>query len=225
MRRLLLPFAVLLLVSGQTPAPPPTGTVTGAVGMDRKGTPIANPKDVWVFLVDVTRPRTRLVRDWTTTIVQKKSRRFEPKVLVVPAGATVGFPNEDREDHNVFTPARGDDPQWDGGRYGPKKSASRIFNDVDEYAIYCDLHKEMSATIKVVPSRYFVDVKNGTFTIPSVPPGRYKVVAWAPGSDEVKSDVIEVKAGTTTPVPPLNVHWGALDTVHLRADGSPYKKY
>ena len=154
--------------------------------------------------------------------MQKKSRTFEPKVLVVPVGATVAFPNKDTEDHNVFTPERIRDPLWDSGRYGPKKTNARRFREAQEYAVYCDLHKEMSATIKVVPSRHFAHVVDGKFSIANVPPGRYKVVAWAPGSAEVKSDVIEVKADATTPVPALNVHWGALNTVHLRIDGTQY---
>lgn len=190
--------------------------------MDKNGTLVKNAADVWVYLEDVKRLRARPGTGWTATIEQKKPRTFDPKVLVVPVGATVAFPNKDREDHNVFSPANGSNPMWDLGRYGPKKTNSKKFLDLDEYAIYCDLHKEMSATVKVVPTRYFVPVIGGRFKLTGVPPGRYKVVAWAPGSAEVKSDVVEVVAGATRPVPSLHLHWGTLKTVHLRMDGTQY---
>ncbi len=223
--RYLVLCTMVLVLSGQAPAPPAGGTITGTVEVDKKGTVVTQAKDVanvWVYLEAVKPPRVRPGSGWTETIVQK-SRTFEPKVLVIPVGATVGFPNKDREDHNVFSPDKDTrNPQWDLGRYGPKKTNTKQFFTVNEYAIYCDLHKEMSATIKVVPSRYFVKVVDGTFTLANIPPGRYKVVAWRPGSADAKSDVIEVVTGATVSVPPLNVHWGELDTIHLRMDGTQY---
>lgn len=219
--RYLFLCSVLLLVSGQAPMPT-GGTVTGEVEMDKHGKLLPEPADVWVYLEDVERPRARPGTGWTAPIVQKNNRTFDPRVLLIPVGATVTFPNKDTEEHNVFSPAKGDNEMWDLGRYGPKKTNSKKFLVADEYAIYCDLHKEMSATIKVVPTRHFVRVTDGRFTLTNVPPGRYKVVAWAPGSAEVKSDVLEVVAGVTRAVPNLNLHWGALNTIHLRMDGTQY---
>lgn len=219
----LLLCCLLLLVSGQAPAPT-GGTITGEVEYDKNGTILTAPKDtkdIWVYLEDQKRSRTLPGKGVTATITQK-GRQFSPKVLVVPLGATVQFPNKDSEPHNVFSPPVGSDAQWDLGRHGPKVLPVKKLLELNAYEIYCDLHMEMRANIKVVPSRYFVAVKNGKYTFANIPPGRYKVGAWAPGSDDVHSDVITVVAGATTVVPLLNPHWGALSSVHLRADGTPY---
>lgn len=66
-----------------------------------------------------------------------------------------------------------------------------------------------------------VPVVDGAFSLSGVPAGKYKVIAWAPDSDESK-ETITVVAGETVRVPQLNVQLGKAKARHLRRDGTPY---
>ena len=63
---------------------------------------------------------------------------------------SVSFPNDDKDEHNVFSPT---DPPFDLGRYRTdKKGKAHRFEDADEFDIFCDIHREMWAKVKVVDS-------------------------------------------------------------------------
>src|SRR5689334_15490466 len=93
--RALIACSLVLLVSGQAPAPS-GGTISGTVEVfDRsKKAPVTKPKDVWVYLEDQRRSRSLPGTGVLETITQK-NYKFTPQVLVVPLGATVEFPNRD----------------------------------------------------------------------------------------------------------------------------------
>jgi len=219
--RSLLACCLVLLASGQASAPP-GGTITGEVQVFNQGKLVAKPTDLWVYLEDERRSSVRPGKGVEEKITQK-DKRFVPRVLVIPVGATVAFPNRDREEHNVFSPGRSSIPLFDLLRYGPGKSKSQKFLALGEFDIYCDIHMEMSSTIKVVPTTRFAPVgSDGTFQFTNVPAGRYKVVAWAPASRDVKSELIELASGETEKTQPLHLQKGVLATTHLRKDGLPY---
>ena len=93
-----------------------------------------------------------------------------------------------------------------------------------EYDIFCDVHVGMNAKVKVVESDHIALVVDGVFTLTNVPAGKYRVIAWAPDSDESK-ETVTVVAGSTTTVPQLNVQLGK-PKPHRHIDGTPYdKKY
>ena len=82
----------------------------------------------------------------------------------------------------------------------------------------------MQASIKVVKTRFFAAVKGGTYTFTNVPPGRYKVGAWSPATNEVLSpDLIEIGLGDTKTAETIKLNSIPIDTEHLRKDGTPYK--
>jgi hypothetical protein len=144
-----------------------------------------------------------------------------PHVLVVPVGAEVAFPNYANEDHNVFSPT---DPPFDLGRYGPEKHGkTHRFEDADEFDIFCDIHREMWAKVKVVDSAFILPVTDGQFTFKDVPPGTYKVVAWTPNSAETKSEKVTVtEDSAVTLANPLHLQVTLKTGCHDRHDGTPY---
>jgi hypothetical protein len=75
--------------------------------------------------------------------------------------------------------------------------------------IFCNIHPEMSAVVVVVPTPYFaVAGKNGEFTIPAVPPGRYMFHVWSENSlaETLQALSHEVElAGTTHSVATLRI--------------------
>ncbi len=229
MRRLallILPLAIANL--GQAPALK-GGTVTGTVTAALKGRKIANA-ELWVYLDPGKKPRNSLGSDISREIVQKDKRTFVPSVTVIPIGARISFPNRDKDSnaHNVFSPevkASG----WIGfdlGAYGYNRSADRKFLELGEFDIFCDIHKDMCAKVKVVPSRYFAKVVDGKFEIKDVVPGTYNVVAWAPNSRDVPTtQPVVVTAGSTQEAEALNVQYVERSCAHPHKDSRPYGPY
>lgn len=201
-------------------AAPTDGVVTGTVKFLRGGKATVIT-DGFVYLVAVRNGRQLPPKPIRATIAQRY-RKFTPNRIVIPVDSTVAFPNNEvpspDNEHNVFSPT---DPVFDLKRYGSGKVKSQVFKDEGEFDIYCDLHVEMNAKVKVVDSDYIVPVINGGFELKAVPAGKYKVVAWAPDSAESKETIIVV-AGETAQVPQLNVQLGKAKP-HTRLDGRPYK--
>jgi plastocyanin len=123
---------------------------------------------------------------------------FAPPLVVVPLGTTVDFANEDPFFHNVFsysTPKR-----FDLGRYPRGESRPVTFDKVGAVKVFCEIHRWMRSGVVVVENPYHAQVRrDGTFTIPDVPPGRYKLSVW--DFDRGKRTVdVTVPAGGTARV-------------------------
>jgi plastocyanin len=109
--------------------------------------------------------------------IQQKERRFVPDLVVIPAGATVSFPNFDPIFHNVFSLSKA--KSFDLGNYREGQSRLVTFPLPGVVAVYCHLHSNMAASIVVAPTRWAVVVdRDGIFTLKDVPAGTYTVVAW-----------------------------------------------
>jgi plastocyanin len=224
-------FAILCLtLVGQAPAPrpPATGSVQGRVDAFFGGKDYNKQIDeLWVYLeVDdryrsAGEPGKQLVVE-----MPQRSKQFTPRVLVVPLGATVYFPNKDSEVHSVFSPAGKESVGFELDRFEPKaKGPPKQFKELGEFDIYCDIHPNMSAKVKVVPLAHAARVAGTKYKLDGVVPGRYRVVAWAPNSLEVRSQPFEVKAGASYEVETLNLQYRKGPARHLRKDGSEYGPY
>jgi plastocyanin len=218
------PRSLLIVLALCSAAPGPSdkgGTVTGHVLLlrDRKA---VKAEDVYVYLEEL-HPRFRkgLPGDGMKAEIRQEDTKFRPRVIVVPAGTEVMFPNYDNKEHNVFSPS---DPPFDLGRYSKNpKGKGKVLKDAGEMAIFCDIHPEMFATVKVVESSWIAAVAaDGTYTIPNVPPGKYKVTAWVHDSEEVKSKQIIVTDGDTITTEELHLQAGEWKLWHLRRDGTSY---
>jgi plastocyanin len=109
--------------------------------------------------------------------IEQRDRRFVPDLMVIPAGATVSFPNFDPIFHNVFSLSKA--KSFDLGNYREGQSRLVTFPVPGLVAVYCHLHSNMAASIVVAPSRWAVRVdKEGAFSLKDVPAGTYTVVAW-----------------------------------------------
>jgi plastocyanin len=201
------------------------GNVTGHVLVFEDGKP-AKRDEVWVYLEAVS-PRRR---SGSTTPPAREIRqvkeRFVPHALVVPVGTTVAFPNWDHQEHNVFSPT--DPPgQFDLGRYNEDhKGKAHTFEDPAEMQIYCDIHKNMSAFVKVVETDEHWIAKvgvDGNYAISDVPPGTYKVHVWTYASSEVIKSVA-VASDQSVTAAEAHVTLGKIPS-HLRKDGSQYTIY
>ena len=177
--------ALLALVTLALPALAPAGTVSGRVELiDKGGRKASDLSDVVVFVEGVkARPRP------TRITMTMKGKSFVPRVVVVPVGGTVDFPNEDPIFHNVFSVSG--DNRFDLDLYKRPKSGSWTFQHPGVVRVYCNIHPQMSAVVVVRDNPYFAKAApDGAFSIPDVPPGRYTIKAWNERASEVGREIV-----------------------------------
>ena len=117
---------------------------------------------------DSPRPRFKILQ---------QHKRFEPHVIVVPAGSVIDFPNLDPFFHNVFSMFDG--KRFDLGLYEAGTSHAVTFDTPGVCYIFCNIHPEMSAAVVVVDSPYYaISNQAGEFSIRNFPTGAYLLNVW-----------------------------------------------
>ena len=130
-------------------------------------------------------------------IMEQRGREFAPRLMVIPRGSTVSFPNYDKVFHNVF--AKSDTAAFDLGVYKEGQSRDVTFNKEGLVRLGCNLHSNMSATIVVVGSQHYVTADNaGTFRFRSLAPGKYRLRAWTERTQAPVEQDIVIKPGANT---------------------------
>jgi hemoglobin len=130
-------------------------------------------------------------------VIEQRERQFAPRMLAISAGSTVSFPNFDPIFHNVFStsPAR----PFDLGIYKNGESRDVTFTKEGIVGLGCNLHANMGAHLVVVAApHYVVTDGKGSFRFRSLPPGKYKLKAWAEDTVEPVTQTIEIKSGENT---------------------------
>ena len=206
-------IAILALFSTRATSQETAGRVTGTVRLTTAsgGPSAANAYDrrsvgpraksqpdlqsVVVFLADV-KPSAAL-KPMQQSIAQK-DEQFVPHLVAVTTGSTVSFPNEDPFFHNVFSLSR--QATFDLGRYKSGATRSRLFAKPGIAKIYCNLHSQMSAVVRVFDHPWFsIPDEGGAFTIEGLPSGTHTIVAWHERIGE-RRDRVTIRAGATTNV-------------------------
>lgn len=193
-------------------------TVSGKVNFATKRgqTPIVNETLVWLEPLGGRAVR----RPPATFRMTTRNKTLLPHVLAIPVGSTVEFPNEDPISHNLFSLSSAS--TFDLGLYRRGAGKSHKFDTPGIVNVYCNVHPNMAAVIQVMPVAWyaFADA-NGNYSIPEVPPGKYRVVAWNEQGGQTTADIDVTAAGA----PPLAL---TLDTrnyrqsQHMNKVGKPY---
>jgi hemoglobin len=127
-------------------------------------------------------------------VMEQRERQFAPRLLAVPVGSTVSFPNFDPVYHNVFSlsPSRA----FDLGIYKNGESREVTFQKEGLIRLGCNLHANMSAHVVVVAApHYVVTDERGRFRFRSLAPGKYRLRAWSENSTEPVARTIEIRGG------------------------------
>ena len=121
-------------------------------------------------------------------------RSFSPRVVVVPVGSTVVFPNHDPFNHNVFSLSEAS--AFDLGLYGRGETRTRRFVRTGLVRVYCNIHPRMAGFIVVRDNAYYAQPgADGTYTIENVAPGRYTLHVWHERAPEVTRDIVVPEGG------------------------------
>jgi hemoglobin len=151
-----------------------------------------------------------------TRVIEQRNREFAPRVLAVPVGSTVGFPNFDSIYHNVFS--RSESHPFDLGIYRGGVSREVKLEREGILRVGCNLHANMRAYVVAVSAPHYVITDGaGKFRFRSVEPGRYRLRAYserteAPSVQEIvigKGDnSVTVALAATVPDGPLADKFG-----------------
>lgn len=180
-------LAVFLLLAGATTSQR-APSVSGRVTVMDKGDKLA--ADVGNAVVWLTSSRRAAVAPDTVQIVTV-DKSFRPRVVVVPAGSVVSFPNNDPFDHNVFSLSQ--EGAFDLGLYGRGNAKSTPFPRAGIIRVYCNVHANMTAAVVVRDSPYYAQPSgDGSFSIAGVPAGEYTLHAWHERTAELPAQAVTV---------------------------------
>lgn len=127
-----------------------------------------------------------------TRVMEQRNREFAPKLLVVPVGSTVQFPNFDTIYHNVFS--RSEAQPFDLGIYKNGQTRELVFEKEGIVRLGCNLHANMSAYVVVVGApHYAISDDKGLFSFKSLEPGKYRLRAWSERTTKPREQMIEIK--------------------------------
>jgi hypothetical protein len=161
--------------------------------------PDSGVMDAIVYLKEVPKGK-RWDKPKKTPTINNRKCNFEPHVQVMPAGMNLAILNSDPVLHNthgflikatVFNVAM-------------PKQGMRVERPIKKPGIVrveCDAHGWMLAWIYAADNPYYaITGKDGTFSIPAVPPGEYTMVVWQEYTGSMEMPVT-VKANETVTVP------------------------
>jgi hemoglobin len=130
-------------------------------------------------------------------VVEQRNKTFSPRLLAVPPGSTVAFPNFDNFYHNVFSSSS--TQPFDIGLYKNGQSREMKFAKAGLIRLGCNVHANMAAFIFVIDAPHYVPVDSANeFTFKSLNPGRYKARVWSERSAEPTELEIKIKDGVNT---------------------------
>ena len=125
---------------------------------------------------------------------------YTPRSVAVRAGQPLIIRNSDATLHNVrVVPAS--NPGFNLGQPIRGIQSTRSFETPEiGIQVRCDIHGWMTASIHVIDHEFFdITGEDGTFTLPTLPPGDYEIEAWHPTLGTVTGR-FSVTAGETPPL-------------------------
>jgi plastocyanin len=135
--------------------------------------PASELRHVVVFIKDAPASPT----EPTNVEIRQRDENFIPRVVAVPVGSTVEFPNDDPIYHNVFSLSRA--KTFNLGRYPRGDSRRVLVSKPGVVKVFCDIHSHMTASIMVFNHPWFAVVgEDGRFELDGVPPGDRRITAW-----------------------------------------------
>jgi len=125
---------------------------------------------------------------------------FTPGTLIVPAGATVRFPNLDQVRHSIYSFSK--TAKIDIQLYGRDETRTHNFAVPGSVSLGCKIHDQMRGYIKVVDTPYAAKTdQNGQVKIAQLPGGAATVKVWHPAMRSRTGEQVEavtLAAGQST---------------------------
>lgn len=173
-------------------------------------------KQAVVYYEPASPPPVRAAETPFEMVTLKK--QFTPRVLAVPKGSRVRFPNQDPILHNVFSVSGGN--KFDLGLYRMGPGKDKRFAEPGLVRVYCNVHHDMVASILVLDTPFFTSPgPAGEFTLTGLPRGKGKLTVW---HEQAEPWTVEVEVPGTGPVAARVEIVKPLIPPHLNKSGQSY---
>ena len=113
--------------------------------------------------------------------MRNRERQFIPELLVVHAGDSVRFPNDDPYYHSIYSVTTQD--PFDIGYYGTGPGKVVQFSTAGVIEVRCHIHPSMHGTI-IVADGPVTSGPVSAFTLGDVTPGKHTLHVWTDGGAE-----------------------------------------
>lgn len=178
--------ATLLFIPGSQAAGPATLAVTVT---QANGLPV---KDAVVMVYPKAGLPAGPIRFGWKSEMGQSNITFTPGTLIVPAGATVRFPNYDKVRHSIYSFSKA--AKVDIQLYGRDETRTHTFTIPGNVALGCKIHDSMRGYIKVVDTPYAAKADhNGQVKLAQLPSGSAMVKIWHPAlrsrTGELQEDI------------------------------------
>jgi plastocyanin len=109
--------------------------------------------------------------------IKTEAKQFQPRVMALPKGTAVAFPNADPILHNVFSVS---EPEpFDLGLLGKGPGKSVVFDRPGLVRVFCNVHPDMVAYVLVLDTPYYTTTgPDGSFLLKGVPDGPGRLTVW-----------------------------------------------
>ena len=126
-----------------------------------------------------------------------RRKEFAPRVLTVPRGSRVRFPNQDPILHNVFSVSP--ENEFDLGIYKQGPGKEKRFDREGVVRVYCNVHHDMFANILVLDTPHFTapDAEGG-FVLGGLPRGKGRLTVWHDQAEPWTAEVELPREGAMT---------------------------
>jgi plastocyanin len=201
-------------------APPAAGFMEGRIALTSGGRPLRSEEavDAVVYYRPDVATAPEVPAKPYEVVTERKT--FIPRVLAVPVGATVRFPNRDPILHNVFSTQR--EASFDLGLYGKGPGASHTFTQPGVIKVYCNVHHPMVAYVLVMDTPFFVRPDaQGRFRLKGLPSGPGELFIWHERAPLWRQRLDQLPAA---PVPVTLELSRRKVPPHLNKFGQPYRR-
>jgi plastocyanin len=197
-------------------------TVHGTVNVLHHSKSDAGNADAVIWLTSTTGKEATVPGPMSRLL--QKDKRFAPHMFAVTVGTSIEFPNQDPFFHDVFSIYHG--KPFDLGLYESGAVRKVRFTQPGVSYIFCNIHPDMSAVVIALSTPHFaVSVRDGSFRIAGVPPGRYHLAVWyeMASESELSSLVRDVEVGPgESSLGTLTIHASNAPRDHLNKYGEVY---
>ncbi len=131
-----------------------------------------------------------VLSDRPIATMDQVNRQFLPHILVVNKDTKIDFPNSDKIKHHVYSFSSA--KTFEIKLYSDKSSEPRLFDQVGEVTLGCNIHDWMLGYVYVVDTPWFgtTDVQgNINFEVPE---GKYTLKTWHPLFQEVDQSFSQI---------------------------------